>query len=89
MDASRLAELAGYYDEFLHADPKLAGTRQARFLFEALVRDEYALQPESFKARVTMENFKNQTLIPELDAYLEKKQTQFPTVTPEKIQTKK
>jgi len=88
MDASRLAELAGYYDEFLHADPKLAGTKQARFLFDALVRAEYSSQPESFKSTVSLETFKHQTLIPELDAYLEKKQTQFPTVTPEKIQLK-
>jgi hypothetical protein len=86
MDLSRLAELAGYYEEYLHGDRKCVSCKQARFLYEKLIREQYSEQTELFRKDVSIEKYIALFVIPELDRFLEKRQSPYPTITPENPQ---
>lgn len=49
MDESQLAELGGYFDEYMFGDRKLPGVRQAVFCFKTVARDVYASASEEMK----------------------------------------
>ncbi len=84
MDERQLQELARYYEEYLHGDPRLASTKQARLIFESEAHKLYAAQSDEYRAKASFENFREHELVPRVDTFLSRRQSTFPTITPER-----
>ena len=84
MESEHLAEIAKYFEEYLHGDPSSPETQQAGVLFRSMVKQEYESRSEVYRAQITLANFQASELIPVIDAYLKRQQTKFPTPTPER-----
>jgi hypothetical protein len=88
MDDAQLAELAQYYEEYLFGDRKSPQTQQAKLLFKSAAKCLYDLQPDWIQSKFDVDGYAAAFLIPEALAYLEKRQTAHPTITPERVTPK-
>ena len=88
MDEGQLAELGRYFDEYMYGNPKLPGTQQAILCFKVIARDIYNTAPEELKKRTTFERYISAFVIPEVLAFLNKRQASYPVILPERIDPK-
>jgi len=85
MDEQALAELADLYEAYLHGNRSSPQTKQSKGLFDLLANKLYLAETEAFRSQVpSIERYRASVLIPEIESYLRKKQTPFPTITPER-----
>jgi hypothetical protein len=88
MDESQLAELGGYYDDYLYGNRKLASTQQAIVCFKAIAREIHAAAGGENKTKLKLEQYIAVILLPEVLQYLDKRQAKHPVVTPEILKKK-
>ncbi len=56
-----------------------------RLGFNLKVNKLYSELPENQRTAMTVDQYRNGQVVPEVDAYLNKRQAQFPAITPEKL----
>jgi hypothetical protein len=88
MDDAQLAELARYYEEYMFGDRKSPQTLQAKLLFKSIAKCIYDQQPEGVWSKFDVDGYAAACLIPEALAYLDKRQTAHPSITPERVTPK-
>lgn len=88
MDESQLAELGGYYDDYMHGNRKLAATQQAIVCFKAIARKVHGAAGGEEKTKLNLNQYMAAVLLPEVLEYLEKRQARHPVITPEVLKKK-
>jgi len=89
MEEEQLAELGQYFDEYMFGDPTKPQTQQAIFCFKSIARDVYACESQELKDKIAFERYIALVVIPEVVAFLDKRQAKHPVLTPEKAPPKR
>lgn len=58
--------------------------RQSKAIFDSEARKLYQAEPEEFRARLPLAVFVATLLVPEINRYLSRRASRFPTIQPER-----